>query len=176
MNPAGSGGPVAGARRGPGPRLLVPAVLGALILAQAAFLFLTSPKEPSAVTAIGSATDTDGVRLVSLSGDVRIEAAIGTRVGRDDDPFRDGERLITGANGRAEIELPDVGAILLDAESILERANTDGAGRDYYLRAGRMLVQIAPANAIKRPIIHTPHATFLAESDTENEFLVVAEP
>lgn len=172
MIPAGPG-----SRRRLGRRILAPAlVLGLLLLGQAAFLTFTRTSPAPDPALPSPSLESEPVRIASVAGAVRVEAEIGTRAAREDEPLRVGERVTTGPDGRAEIEIPEVGSILLDAESILERTSTDGRGRDYFLHAGSMLVQTASFRAEDRPVFHTPHATFVADTGTENEFLVQAQP
>lgn len=172
MTTAGPGG-----RRSLGRRILAPTVvLSMLILGQAAFLFFTRTPPPVEPAMAARAVDADPVRIAAVTGGVRIEASIGTRTARENEPLRIGDRITTGPDGRAEIELVEVGSILLDVNSTLERTNADGRGQDYFLHAGGMLIEMAAVDIRERPVFHTPHATFLPDTGTENEFLVQAEP
>lgn len=166
-----------GSRRPLSRRIIAPAlVLGLLILGQAAFLALTRTHSTPDPVFSSPTFESEPARIVSITGKVHVEAKIGARAARENELLLVGERVTTGPNGRAEIEIPEVGSILLDAGSILERTSTDGRGRDYFLHAGSMLVRTASFRAEDRPVFHTSHATFVADTGTENEFLVQAEP
>ncbi len=163
-----------GTRPAPRRRYLAPVVVIVLLLGQAAFLYLTRPAPPAPVRA--AAGDDDSARVGSIAGRVVIRSALGTREAQLEDRLLPGDRIQTGEHGGATIELEHVGAIRLDAGSLLERTSATGARAEFYLHAGRMLVQTTSAGETELPVCHTPHATFHAEPGQENEYLVLAEP